>query len=562
MLKTPAIEFTTTPFTQKVRLPGWSLILLGLAYLLPGSLGHVPWRGDDLVHIAAAAGMLRDGHWLLPHVAGAPIFDAPPLHYWLGALFGKLFGWLLPLHDAIRFATVTTCFLGLWVLRRAARSLLPHDPKGNGSLLLAIGSLGLLLHAHEAQPQITLLAMLTSSLLGAGWMQRDLRIGSLILGAATGGAFLTMGVPGLILCAPVFVTSAWLARKPGNPLFKAIWPGLLLLAALLSLWPLLLAFQDPLLVRLWWHQEWLDIVPQLSLQRLSNTLGLLSWFAWPLWPVAGWALWNRRTQLKQAEYAIPLSSLVAALLIVFLTGPTRPASALPVLPALVLLAASELTRLRRGAVNWLDWFGIITFTLSGLFIWLAWIALHFGWPLGLSRNIARLVPGFVSHVEPWTVVVALALSLGWLVTLWRLPRFALRPALHWALGITLTWGLLTTLWLDWFDHDRNYTRVMQEIEAQAGPAPACVATLNVGASQIAALDYFTQLTVFPYAPGDTRCTLLVSYASGRNALVEAPAGWIRFQEIDKGRGRFREQIHLYRRLDPGLSPAGNQRPRS
>src|ERR1700712_22436 len=105
MLKRPAIEFTTTP-PHIVKIPGWSLILLFLAYILPGNIGHAPWRGDDVLHIATTASMLSSGDWLVPRIGGIAFLDSPPLHYWLGGITGTLLGWLLPLHDAIRLASV------------------------------------------------------------------------------------------------------------------------------------------------------------------------------------------------------------------------------------------------------------------------------------------------------------------------------------------------------------------------------------------------------------------------------------------------------------------------
>jgi 4-amino-4-deoxy-L-arabinose transferase-like glycosyltransferase len=48
------------------------------------------------------------GDWLSPDLAGRA-FHEPPLYYWSAALTGKIFGWLLPLHEAMRLAS------GLWV---------------------------------------------------------------------------------------------------------------------------------------------------------------------------------------------------------------------------------------------------------------------------------------------------------------------------------------------------------------------------------------------------------------------------------------------------------------
>ena len=48
--------------------------------------------------------MLTYGDWLSPDLAGRA-FHEPPLYYWSAALTGKLFGWLLPLHEALRLAS-------------------------------------------------------------------------------------------------------------------------------------------------------------------------------------------------------------------------------------------------------------------------------------------------------------------------------------------------------------------------------------------------------------------------------------------------------------------------
>ncbi len=554
MFKQPAIEFTTMPLARPVRLPGWALMLLVLVYLLPGNLGHGPWRGDDLINIAASADMLRSGSWLMPHLAGTPVFDASPLHYWLGALFGGLLGWLLPLHDAIRLASVTALFGGLWALQQAARELLPQDDKGHAALLLSLGTLGLVVHAHESQAQITLLACLCGMLWACARMARQARSSGLMAGAFCAACFLAGGLAGLWLSMPMWLATLWsVRRRPSGdsraPLCSRDYlPGALLALLLITAWPLLLYLRDPLLLDVWWHQQWLNLNPQLNGKRLSTLFGLLSWFAWPLWPVAAWALWHRRAQLGQLGFVLPLTALLCALSLILSSAASRPASILPVLPGLVLLAAGELSRLRRGASNWLNWFGIITFSLLGIFIWFAWSALHLGWPVAMGRNVTRLAPGFLAQISVWSICVATALSAMWLLAIWRVPRFALRGALFWALGVTLTWGLLTTLWLDWFDYDRNYAPIMARISRDAASQQSsCVQGLGTGATQLAAFDYFTKLSVFSYSSKDERCNLVLSYASARNKLRAPDGDWQLLWRVEKGRGRIQEQFALYRR---------------
>lgn len=548
MARHAPIEFTTTPRTQTVRIPGWARILLFIAYILPGNIGHAPWRGDDVLHIAAAADMLRNAHWLVPHIAGAPIFDNPPLHYWLGAASGWLFGWLLPLHEAIRLATMGALAFGLWALLGAARRFAPDSDTGAATLLLALATLGLLIHAHEAQPLITGFAALSGVLLGLSQLDENPRRAGLIAGTATGCAFLATGLPGLLLAATAWAAAAYSKPQLFRTQWRSLMPGVALALLLACSWPLWLLFQDHVLFLVWWHREVFDLVPHLDGKRLVSVLGMLSWFAWPLWPIAGWALWRRRQHLREAAYAVPMAMLVLALWLVLSTGSIRPANALVVVPPLIILAAGEAQKLRRGAANLLDWFAIITFTLIGAFLWLAWCALHMSWPAGLARNIARLAPDFTSQLAWWTLPIALTLSLGWILALWRMPRFPLRGAFHGALGITLAWGLATTLWLDWFDFDRNYSQIAERIASQAKiESSSCVMGIDVGGPQQAAIEYFTQLSVAPYFPGNDRCKLLLLHATSRGQLAKAPEGWTLLWQQEKGKGRLGEKFALYRR---------------
>ena len=90
-----------------IRLPpvGWALAAMLAFYVLAGLFGRDPWKGEDAIHIGTTWNMLHHSDWLSPDLAGRP-FHEPPLYYWTGALTGKALGWLLPLHEAIRLASV------------------------------------------------------------------------------------------------------------------------------------------------------------------------------------------------------------------------------------------------------------------------------------------------------------------------------------------------------------------------------------------------------------------------------------------------------------------------
>lgn len=552
------MSFTEFPSSKPaIHVPNWALILLFIAYALPGNLGHAPWRGDDALHIGVAYSMLREGNWLIPQIAGVPYFDWPPLLHWLGALCGSLLGWLLPLHDAIRLGGVIALTLLLVFLRFAARELYGREA-ASAAAMLALGSLGLLIHAHEMQPQVLVAACIAATIYGLAHMRTRPVRGALIAGTASGAAFLAGGLPGLVLCLPLWVVLPATEAECRSRTFlfayrHALWP----LALLVLLWPLALSIWQADYLAIWWGRELAAISPHAGhLQRAGAVSNLIGWFTWPLWPVVLWSLWHRRGRILAFGHTLPLTAALLALALVVTTGAMRPANVVPLLPALVLMAAGELCRLRRGAANAFDWFGLITFSLLGIALWLSWSALNFGWPVPLSRNVLRLLPGFQPSWHWHELLLAAILSVGWIVAILRIPFFQLRGAVHWALGVTLSWGLATTLWLNWFDYDKNYRPVANEISRQIRLyGNGCVATLDTGDAQRAALYYFTDIKLETGSAARSRCSLLLAYSTGKRSLPEAGPAWESVWQTQRGRGRLLERFGLYRKQQPQSAQA-------
>lgn len=533
-----------------IQVPNWVLFLLFFAYALPGTIGHVPWRGDDVLHIATTSSILREGHWLTPSLAGVPYTEWSPLTYWLGAITGKLFSWLLPVHDAVRLSMVGALAAFVWFLRQAAKEFYGRDV-ASATVLLTLGSLGLLIHAHEMQPQIVMLACSALNLYGLTCLRACPRTGALISGAASGAAFLTSGLVGLALTLPLFaVAVAAFSECRSKAFFRAAIWGVLPLLALTLIWPILLAIFDSAYLSAWWANQLDQIQPHTNhLQQFKNLSNLLGWFTWPLWPVAAWSLWFRRGRYVEFGHTFPIAALCLALWIAVTTGPLRPANVLPLLPALIPMAAAELCRLRRGAANAFDWFGVLTFSILGIFLWLAWTGLNLGWPAALSRNVARIMPGYHPSWMMLELVIAILLSGAWVVSLFKVPFFPLRGAVHWALGVTLTWGLATTLWLSWFDYDKNYTQISAQIvsaiKAQPDSAQTCVIGRDTGDAQRAGLYYFSNIKL---ATADTAsCRLMLSYVAGKRELPTIEPGWELAWQTSRGRGRLQEKFALYRR---------------
>ncbi|MBK7847947.1 MAG: hypothetical protein IPJ73_12525 [Zoogloea sp.] len=490
-------------FSLPAPLTGWPLAFLLAIYLLVGTTGHLPWRGDDMTHLGPIHAILQGGSWLLPEIAGEIYRGASPLYYWAGALLAQLLGWLLPVHDAARLATTLFCAATLYWTGLAARRLY-GEASFAPAILLGMGSLGLVVHAHETQPQLAQLAGMALCFAGLGELSEHPRRAGIQAGLGAALAFLASGLSGLAFTIPVIVLTPLLcARCRSRTALGSIALGLGLTALISALWLSAVAHHAPGEVTLWWQEELASTLPHAShFSEIGKLLQLFGWFAWPLWPI-------------------------------------------PVLPPLCLLAAFGVSSLRRGAANAFDWFGVMTFIFFGIVVWLGWSALHFGWPPGLARQVARMAPDFQHGAWLAGALIGLTLSLMLVMLPTGHPTLPRRGATNWALGMTLLWCLAVTLWQPWFAHTKNYQPLAAELRQVIGPEADCIKRRNLGDTQRAALDYFASIRTVRYDAAKD-CKLLLTYNVG-GSTRSVPSEWQPVWERRLGGGRKAETFKLYRR---------------
>lgn len=525
------------------------LTLLVLVYLLPGAIGHAPWRGDDFEHFGAVYSLLR-GEWLLlPSAAGEPIAAFGPFHYWLSALFATALGWLLPLHDAARLSTPFAAALAtLWIARAASRLYGRHTRAA--AALLTIGTLGLAVHVHENQPMITLMAVQAMTLAGLALIPTQALKGSLQAGLGVALAFLTAGLPGILLTLPLIALVAVAVPELRTPrTSSALIIGLSVAVGGCAIWPIALGITQPELLEHWWTGTWSHFASEpMARDELPRLLEVLVWFVWPLWPIALWALWRARRQLARLPWLLPLVALLIALLWITLNGSFGAADMLPAVPALALLAAGGIPTLRRGAANAFDWFAVMTFGVFAVLIWLAWSAQVFEWPPGLARSLARMAPEFVLSGTTQQAIIGVLIMAIWIALLWRLPRSADRASSNWALGMTMLWCLTVTLLLPWFDHARNYRPMTESLAlALAQEQPSCVATSRLGTSHRMALDYYLDLRPQKARENETTCRYLLVHDDDADVLTAPSPEWLAVWRHRHAGGKRLEVFTLYRR---------------
>ncbi|TMH27240.1 MAG: glycosyltransferase family 39 protein [Betaproteobacteria bacterium] len=530
------------------------LLLLCVAWITLGLFGHDPWKSDDATNFGIAFDMLQRHDFVVPHLAGAALPDRAPLFPGVAAAGAAAFGAVMPLHDAARLANALSLALTLWLLSLAGRELYGRTFRWL-PVLVFIGCAGLWDRAHQLAPEVGLLAAYALAAYAFALSLRRFVLGGLLLGLAIGSAFLCRGMPSaaimILIAIALLLFKAWRNRSYAAALGFA----LIAAAPLVAVWPALLHARDAALFTQWLEAQ--------SINRFfGGTAGSpavepfyylknLPWFAWPALPLAVWTLWIRARGYHDglATPGIQLPAIMAVIMLVVLSAAAEPRAivALPLLVPLSLLAAAEIDTLKRGLSGALDWFGILSFGLAGTLVWALWLqSVWEGLPESVARVFRDTQPGFQPPIQFIPITVSLLLTLAWIALVRPARRSNRRTMLNWAVGMTLVWGLYSTIWLPYLDSRRGYRSVAESLTIHL-PAATCVASHNLGEPQRALLEYFIGLVTVrdELVPAHSCNALLVQL--GRSDPETPPdSAWEKVWE-GRRRGDDTERFVLFRR---------------
>lgn len=524
--------------TPPLPLRGWLLALLCAVFLIVGLLGHDPWKGEDVIHIGVAWSFAASGDWFNPRIAGEAWQGSPPFYHWLAAALGKLLGGWLGFHNAARLASLLCAGILLLTLRKSAKALRQLQQNGEteiegidlAAILLAVSTLGLLVPLHEAQPAVALLAASSLAYWGLARMAEK-TWGGALAGAGIGLAYLSGGMLGLLTLLPVALLLVphphWHTRSSliGGGL------GLVMLGVLVFLWP----------------AGWQTNVPEIRAPGRDH-FELLAWFAWPVLPLALWGLWLSRRRLLQASVYLPLAGMLVTLIEFLLFFEPRALPSLPLLIPQILLAATAAHRLRRGAANAFDWFGMMTLTIAAALVWLGAIAMMFGVPVRLAHNFARLEPGFVAEWNTLAWGFAALVTLFWLWLLLRLPRTPWRALIRWAAGVGCVWLLVATLWMPWVDYGKTYRQLAQSLVKALPADHGCIAGQGLSEAHRASLDYLAGIRPLSGADALKQCRWLLMQQNAHDP-VTVDQRWHQVWEGNRPGDRH-ERFRLYKKSSP------------
>jgi len=542
--------FKETPITPA---KAWLLALLCFVWLATGLIGHDPWKPDEAYTFGLVYHILQSGDWLVPTLAGEVFLDKPPLFYMTAAAFAKLFSPLLPLHDGARLASGFYVAIALLFTGLAGRELFGKD-KGWAAAIILVGCLGMLVNAHLMSTDLGLLAGSAMMLYGYALSERSPLVAGLLLGTGIGIGFMCKGfiapILFVLISSALLFFSTWRTRGYLTTLAvagAAVMPWL-------AIWPLLLYQRSSELFMVWiWHDNignWLSYAETADSSSFVFYLKILPWFTWPALPMAAWAVWDERKKIAlQREGQLLLVSFIVILVSLSLLPYSEEIFALPILLPVVLLATMALPKVRRGAANALDRFGIITFGFLALLMWWGWEGLIAGNNTRVSRWLRAYQSEFVPTFDLVTFLIAITATFMWIIFVWRVGRSIRRSVVNWAAGVTLLWVLSMTLWLPWLDFNKSYRTMVTSLAEALPEKHGCIASRYLGDGQKAMLHYIGNILTIP--GGELNCDLLLT--QGNLSRSDQQQGNWKTLWTGGRRGQTGDRYYLYQRESPGNS---------
>ena len=228
-------------------------------------------------------------------------------------------------------------------------------------------------------------------------------------------------------------------------------------------------------------------------------------------------------------------------------GPPQDVNLIPLLAPLALIAYQGALALRRGAAGALDWFGVLGFGFFAALVWIGWFAMLTGLPPRLANNFSKSAPAFALEFKLMPVLLALALTLGWLYLVFFTTRSPMRSVLRWAVGHRAAVG-----------HVRHAVDAVGRLpeELPLGGAAAALEDPGrraaawrrraLGVSQAAALDYHGGIRARPFdIVRPNACPLLLVQGSPQHEFDGPGTGWVKLADVGRPGDRG-ERYRLYR----------------
>ena len=500
--------------------------VLSLIFLFTGLIGHEPWRPLESTSISIILEIIQNNQVIMPMAASESVIANPPLYSYVAAAFGKLFSPILSLHDAARLANIFWMALTLLSLGLMTRELWGQG-FGRQAGLIFIGSVGLILNIHSLIPELATLLGYTISLYAFSlYFRRPFRA-SMVLGFGSGIAFLSGGIIPLIVIylssLLILIFNNWRNKR------YFIFIIISVTIAILAIGPWLYSFNylEPELFSSWIQAKF---SPELL---FSYHLKGILWFTWPALPIAIWIIIkDYKLILSQRKLQIPIVFSIVLFITISLTGQANQTNLIPFTIPLSIIAVGGIDRLNRGTASALNWFGILIFGFIGFLIWLGWFAMISEIPTKVYERMFYHSSNYIAEFELFNFMFALVITLLWLASIIKFKITNRSAISNWALGITMVWVTLITLWGPFIDNRKSYKLIFTDVKQQLTKSSTCVYVNNLSDSQINLLHYYSGIKATDPNTINKDCRLALVSLNGEK---EIPAEYKLWNEIWTGR---------------------------
>jgi 4-amino-4-deoxy-L-arabinose transferase-like glycosyltransferase len=358
MTSQPSGEITATP-AQRI---GWTILILITLYVCYFShLGVIGFVGPDEPRYAwIARDMAETGDWVTPRLYGRPWFEKPPLLYWGGAIFFKLFGSRAP-EVAARLPSAISALLATLALAWLAWRTYGKEC-ARWLLLLLPTSVGMIGFSHAAATDMPFAGMLTTSMVCAAFalglvvttentpiLPRTPWLALTLFGLFLGLAVLAKGPAAIILSGgAVFFWAIF--TKRWRDAFRLLHPAAIASFCLTALpWYILCARRNPDFFRVFIieHNFKRYLTPEFQhVQPFWYYVPILLIALFPWTPSALFAarniLGDKTNSVSQSQSILVLCWVVWPLLFFSLSQSKLPGYVLPVVPPAILLCVQAL----------------------------------------------------------------------------------------------------------------------------------------------------------------------------------------------------------------------------
>jgi len=465
----------------KIRL----LIVLCCIWIFLGLVMHQPWKPEaDAISIIHH--LLNESHLLNLHTSSEQTVTHPPLYYLVAAGFAKLLGGWLAIHDAARLSNALWMTLSLLLIGMIGRELWGHGA-GRQTTFILLSCIGLISGVHLLNPQVAGLTGLIMGFYALALAHRRPYRAALLLAGGLCVSFLSTGFANsIILLLSTLALPLLFSNWRNRTFLTCVWLGLIGAVIPISLYLLFEWYWQPTALSHWWQPLEMGI----SNLRYDYFFRTLAWFSWPALPLALWGVWVYRQQLiVKPKFQLIVSYFMIAFAVMGMFSDTAESSAYALLIPMVALASGSVEKLKRGAAGALNWFGLVLFALIGILIWLGWIAVNFGWPAKLNERMLFL--SGISNYQSGTISLFIAIfaTIVWIATV-NAKRSNRAAVTDWAVGITMAWSLLMTLWLPFLDSAKSYLKVASDIQQVMPKQVGCINTIGLSSQHINLLNYY------------------------------------------------------------------------